>query len=88
MVDSGGGGYLVLELVFVPGEGASQDVEQPDIVLCFIARVAPEDYQVRLTEEHGVTVALAWSVGFVGDFDDFPNWSAWCEAYYLRRSRM
>lgn len=88
MVHSGRRHDLAGELVLLPCEGSPEDVEQPDVIFSPIARVASENDEEWLVEEHGVSIALPGGGGFGANFDDLPNRTEWLNGYSFRRSRM
>lgn len=72
MVDAWTGHDLVLKLILLPCEWSFENIEQPHIILCLVARVSCEYDQVRLVEQHRVSVALPRRTIFICDFDDLP----------------
>lgn len=88
VVDSCTWNDLVWKLIFLPTKRAFEDVEQPDVILCLVAWITTENHDVRLVEDHGVTVSLSRGTIFIGDFDDAPDRTTYNVYYSFLRSKI
>ena len=73
MVDSWTWNYFIWKLVFLPSKRSFENVKQPNIIFCFVSWISTKNNDVRLVEDHCVTVSLSRGAIFIGDFNNAPN---------------